>query len=176
MRKLVALIGSAGLLVSSTYGVAAKETLRVTLQLPLKSSLGQNVAAFKKEVEAASKGDLEIQIYDSAQLYKDKEVPQAVGSGAIEMGVASLTRFAGDVPAVDVMYVPFLFNTNEDLAALAENSINFYLALRRAGVPAELHIYERGIHGGGLNTQDAVLSTWADRLTDWLRGRGLTAS
>ncbi len=113
MRKLVALIGSAGLLVASSLSAQSKETLRITLQLPLKSSLGQNVAAFKKEVEAASKGDLEIQIYDSAQLYKDKEVPQAVGSGAIEMGVASLTRFAGDVPAVDIMYVPFLFNTNE---------------------------------------------------------------
>ncbi|RMD48669.1 MAG: C4-dicarboxylate ABC transporter substrate-binding protein, partial [Alphaproteobacteria bacterium] len=54
-----------------------------------------------------------VEIYDSAQLYKDKEVPAAVGSGAIEMGVASLTRYVGDIPAVDVFYMPFLFNSEE---------------------------------------------------------------
>lgn len=116
MRKLVAALAAAALTACGAAAAQAKTTIRVTLQLPLKSSLGQNMAAFKKEVETASKGDIEIQIYDSAQLYKDKEVPQAVGSGAIEMGVSSLTRFAGEVPAVDVMYVPFLFNTNALIA------------------------------------------------------------
>ena len=54
-----------------------------------------------------------MQIYDSAQLYKDKEVPQAVGAGSIEMGVASLTRYVGDIPAVDIFYQPFLLDTEE---------------------------------------------------------------
>jgi dipeptidyl aminopeptidase/acylaminoacyl peptidase len=49
----------------------------------------------------------------------------------------------------------------------------FYLALRRAGVPAELHIYERGRHGVGLAPDDPVLSSWPQRLADWLRVRGL---
>jgi len=92
---------------------AADTVLRITLQLPLKSHLGQNLLLFKNEVETQSGGAIEVQIYDSAQLYKDKEVPQAVGSGAIEMGSASLTRFVGEVPAVDVFYMPFLFNTEE---------------------------------------------------------------
>ncbi|QPC43629.1 TRAP transporter substrate-binding protein DctP [Kaustia mangrovi] len=92
---------------------AAETTLRITLQLPLKSHLGQNLLLFKDKVETASNGDIEVQIFDSAQLYKDKEVPQAVGSGAIEMGVASLTRYVGDIPAVDIFYMPFLFNTEE---------------------------------------------------------------
>jgi acetyl esterase/lipase len=67
----------------------------------------------------------------------------------------------------------FLFHTNEDTGVPAENSVMFYLALRKAGVPAELHIYERGRHGVGLAAQDPVLSTWAARLADWLRLRGL---
>ncbi|MCP5264785.1 MAG: TRAP transporter substrate-binding protein DctP [Burkholderiaceae bacterium] len=113
MRKTIVSMAATAILLGGSFAAEAKTTLRLTLQLPLKSSLGQNVAAFKKEVEAASKGDLEIQIYDSAQLYKDKEVPQAVGSGAIEMGVSSITRFAGQIPAVDVLYVPFLFNTSD---------------------------------------------------------------
>ena len=67
----------------------------------------------------------------------------------------------------------FLFHTNEDNGVPAENSVLFYLALRKAGVPAELHIYERGPHGVGLAATDAVLSTWAGRLKDWLEIRGL---
>ena len=68
---------------------------------------------FKEQVEAKSNGDIEVQIYDSAQLYKDKEVPAAVGAGSIEAGVASLTRYVGDIPAVDIFYQPFLFDTEE---------------------------------------------------------------
>jgi len=67
----------------------------------------------------------------------------------------------------------FLFHTTEDKGVPPENSILFYLALRRAGVPAEMHIYERGKHGVGLAPADPVLSTWAARLSDWLRARGL---
>jgi acetyl esterase/lipase len=67
----------------------------------------------------------------------------------------------------------FLFHTNEDTGVPAENSVSFYLALRKAGVPAEIHIYERGSHGVGLAPQDAVLSTWPARLADWLKVRGL---
>lgn len=67
----------------------------------------------------------------------------------------------------------FLFHTNEDTGVPAENSVLFYLALRKAGVPAELHIYERGPHGVGLAPTDRILSTWPDRLADWLYSRGL---
>jgi dipeptidyl aminopeptidase/acylaminoacyl peptidase len=67
----------------------------------------------------------------------------------------------------------FLFHTSEDTAVPPENSIQFYLALRKARVPAELHIYEKGAHGVGLAPNDAVLRTWKDRLADWLKGHGL---
>ncbi|WP_120496524.1 TRAP transporter substrate-binding protein DctP [Kiloniella sp. EL199] len=97
----------------------AETTLRLTLQLPLKHPLGQNISSFKEEVEKESNGDLKIEIFPSAQLFKDKEVPQAVASGAIEMGIASLTRFVGTVPAVDAFYVPFLFDSSDKVAAAA---------------------------------------------------------
>ncbi len=72
----------------------------------------------------------------------------------------------------------FLFHTSEDAAVPPENSILFYEALRKAGVPAELHIYEKGRHGvglanGGKAPNDPVLATWTGRLEDWLAGRGL---
>ena len=68
----------------------------------------------------------------------------------------------------------FLFHTNEDSGVPPENSVLFYLGLRKAKVPAELHIYEKGKHGVGLAKNDPILSTWAGRLSDWLKTRGLT--
>jgi acetyl esterase/lipase len=67
----------------------------------------------------------------------------------------------------------FLFHTNADTGVVAENSVRFYLALRRAKVPAELHIFENGPHGVGLALADPALSAWSTLLTTWLRGRGL---
>ena len=67
----------------------------------------------------------------------------------------------------------FLFHTNDDEAVPAENSVAFYMALRKARVAAELHIYEHGRHGVGLAPKDPVLSSWPQRLADWLRVRGL---
>lgn len=67
----------------------------------------------------------------------------------------------------------FLFHTNEDSGVPPENSVLFYLALRKAGVPAEMHIYEKGRHGVGLAPKDPILSSWSGRLTDWFKTRGL---
>ncbi|HWA99981.1 MAG TPA: alpha/beta hydrolase [Pirellulales bacterium] len=69
----------------------------------------------------------------------------------------------------------FLFHTNGDTGVVPENSVLFYLALRKAKVPAEMHIYEFGKHGVGLAKDDPVLSTWSGRLIDWMRGHELIA-
>jgi len=67
----------------------------------------------------------------------------------------------------------FLVHADDDDGVLPENSVNFYLALRKADVPAEMHIYQFGGHGFGLAPLDPVLSSWTTRLADWMRGRGL---
>lgn len=117
-----------GLALATLFGAAlpadAKKILRITIQLPLKSILGANLVQFKTEVEKKSNGELEIQIFDSAQLFNDKDVPEAVGTGQIDMGVASLARYVGDVPAADVFYVPFVFPTHDILSkAVAPGSV-----------------------------------------------------
>jgi len=69
----------------------------------------------------------------------------------------------------------FLFSTSADTLVPPENSVAFYLALRKAGVPAELHIFENGSHGVGLDLNDPALGVWPTLLANWLRGRGLLA-
>ncbi len=113
MNKWFAAAAAAVLAVAFSQSSQAETTLRLTLQLPIQHHLGKNVTAFKEEVEKETGGEIKVEIYPSAQLYKDSEVPQAVASGAIEMGVASIAQFAGTIPAVDIFYVPFMFPTTE---------------------------------------------------------------
>lgn len=67
----------------------------------------------------------------------------------------------------------FLFHTTADTGVPPENSVLFYLALRKAGVPTEMHLYEKGRHGVGLAQSDPILRSWPDRLEGWFRTRGL---
>jgi acetyl esterase/lipase len=67
----------------------------------------------------------------------------------------------------------FLFHTDADTGVVPENSILFYSALRKAKVPAELHIYEPGPHGIGLAPNHAVLKRWPETLAGWMETRGL---
>jgi acetyl esterase/lipase len=67
----------------------------------------------------------------------------------------------------------FLVHTNEDDGVPPENSLAFYQALRRARVPAELHVFERGPHGLGLGGEQPGYAEWPRLLAVWMRGRGL---
>jgi dipeptidyl aminopeptidase/acylaminoacyl peptidase len=67
----------------------------------------------------------------------------------------------------------FIFQTNEDTTVPAENAVYYFLALRKAGVPAEMHVFERGPHGVGLANADPALSEWSKLLANWLRAHGV---
>jgi len=66
----------------------------------------------------------------------------------------------------------FLVHTVADAGVPYENSLIFAAALRKAGVPHELHVYEQGAHGFGMGTKDPILGTWPDRCAAWLRVHG----
>jgi acetyl esterase/lipase len=67
----------------------------------------------------------------------------------------------------------FVFHTNADTLVPVENSLTYFAALRKAGVPAELHVYRNGPHGVGLAMDDAALSTWPTVLANWMKAAGL---
>ncbi|SHH31293.1 TRAP transporter substrate-binding protein DctP [Marivita hallyeonensis] len=141
----------------------ATEKMRISLQLPLTSHLGENLQLFEKEVEERTGGAIDVEIYDSATLYKDNEVPAAVGSGSIEAGVASLTRYVGDAPVVDVFYMPFLFNTEDKVrAAVAEGSpVREVLEEEIAKTGGEV-LYWQAYGGAILLSQEEPIRTPAD--------------
>jgi dipeptidyl aminopeptidase/acylaminoacyl peptidase len=66
----------------------------------------------------------------------------------------------------------FLVATEEDKTVPIENSLQFYEALLKAGVSAELHAFQKGPHGFGLNPGNGPTSEWPARAEDWMRFHG----
>ncbi len=66
----------------------------------------------------------------------------------------------------------FLVVASDDRGSL-DSTVQLYLALKRAGVPAELHVYETGGHGFGLRPTGKNSATWPKRCEEWMRDRGL---
>jgi acetyl esterase/lipase len=94
--------------------------------------------------------------------------PWKVG-GVDGKGVRSDVTIDGGTPPM------FIAQASNDPASQPQSAAALYLALLGAKVPAELHIYEAGGHGFGMQKRDNAPGTsdWPNRALDWLRGRGL---
>ena len=67
----------------------------------------------------------------------------------------------------------FIMETDDDRTTLAENSISLYMAARKAGVPAELHIFRTGGHGYGLGNDKGQTGQWRSLFAEWMRSLGI---
>lgn len=83
-----------------------------------------------------------------------------------------LDSFSNEKRVTNQTSPTFLVHATDDTVVLPENSINYYLALKKNGVPAELHIYEKGGHGFGLGVKDTS-KFWTRDCEEWLKTRGL---
>jgi len=86
---------------------------------------------------------------------------------ATESAAYSPQRRAGaDTPPT------FLLHATDDESVPVENSLLFFEALRRAGVPAELHVYPHGGHGFGVRgIAGTPLAAWPQLALDWIRAQ-----
>jgi acetyl esterase/lipase len=65
----------------------------------------------------------------------------------------------------------FLVHAWDDDVVPVENSVLFYMALRKANVPAEMHLFRKGGHGGSLKHND-----WPPLAQRWMQMQGLIPS
>jgi acetyl esterase/lipase len=82
-------------------------------------------------------------------------------------------QFSNELQVTENTPPTFLVHTWEDTVVPAENSVYFYLALRKAKVPAELHLFEHGGHGFGLGANVPGTSNWPRLCQEWMGNRGL---
>jgi acetyl esterase/lipase len=85
--------------------------------------------------------------------------------------IRSDIRIPPDTPPI------FLAHASDDKVSyggsLSDNSAIMYLALKRAGIPAELHIYATGDHDFGVRQNEKLPSSWPQLCVTWLRSQGL---
>ena len=84
--------------------------------------------------------------------------------------VSSIDKFSNELYVNSETPPTFIIHTTDDLFVPVENSINYYLALKKNQVPAELHLYEKGGHGFGLGTKGTSLF-WTTDCENWLRSQ-----
>jgi acetyl esterase/lipase len=88
---------------------------------------------------------------------------------ALQQSLSAETQVTKDTPPT------FLFATTYDKTVPVLNSVTFYEALVKAGVPAEMHLFQHGAHGAGLAAANPQLSVWPDLVIKWMRERGYAA-
>lgn len=86
---------------------------------------------------------------------------------------ALIQKFSLELHVASETPPAFIVHAKDDQAVSVENSLCFERALRTAGVPVELHLYEKGNHGFGLGLFPDSPKTWPDELKQWLGRRGL---
>ena len=92
--------------------------------------------------------------------------------GVVEKGTDNLSasiRVSPQTPPA------FIVQATDDKVN-SDNSVFLYLALKRAGVPVEMHLYASGGHGFGMKPTTRPCGTWPQRCEDWLRDRGILRS
>jgi acetyl esterase/lipase len=68
----------------------------------------------------------------------------------------------------------FLVLADDDQTVQPRNSIEFYLALKKYNIPAEMHIFRNGGHGFGMNRKNLPVDQWPALFVQWLKAMGIT--
>ena len=86
---------------------------------------------------------------------------------------ANTNYFSNETQVTQDTPPTILIHADDDKAVLPENSIRFYLALRKAGVPAAMHIYQDGEHGFSFGEGRGSVVQWTEACEGWMRDREL---
>ena len=83
-----------------------------------------------------------------------------------------INELSEELPVNEKTPPTILIQTADD-SARVENSVGYFMALKRASVPVEMHLYPSGGHGYGLRPSEHDISSWPDRCHDFLKSQGI---
>ena len=104
---------------------------------------------------------------DQASCRPDFGVMLYSGYFKVKDGLSPTIRMPAGIPPL------FIVHATDDPISEVEHSVTMYLAMKRAGAPAELHVYATGGHGFGVRRVDHPCAGWTERCTDWLKKSGI---
>ena len=97
----------------------------------------------------------------------------ALYPGHIMEGASKPFELNPNLPVSSQTPPTFIVQAEDDQVDEVQNSLVYYTALAKAGVPAELHLYPHGRHGFGVRRTDAPLTHWTDLAEIWIQALGM---
>ena len=115
----------------------------------------RSYAAVDAADQVSCRPDFCVLIYPGYLTDKDKndQIPPELSSGMANMP-------------------PTFITMTEDDFVRVESALGYYLTLKQAKVPVEMHLYPAGGHGYGLRRTALTVTTWPDRVADWMKAAG----
>lgn len=124
MLKMASLM-TVGMLLSSS--VLAAERLRVAGNFPTDHSASRAMEVFKEEVESASNGEIQVDLFPAMQLGGATENVDQVRSGSIFAVFTSIAYFTRSVPDYEAVSLPFLFDSRDQAFAVMDGPVGEHL-------------------------------------------------
>lgn len=108
-------LGSAVLVASGAHVAWARAEFRLSNQMPPSHHMSKALVVFAEKVKEYSKGAVDVKIFDSAQLFKDTEIVEALQEGLVEVGLVPVNKWSGMISVADVFEMPFIY---KDLSSM----------------------------------------------------------
>ena len=108
MKTAIFTIVAASLFVLAGAAFAATE-FRISNQLPPSHHISKGIQLFAQKVAEYSKNAVTAKVFDSAQLFKDTEIVEALQDNTVEVGLVSVNKWSGMIPVADFFELPFVF-------------------------------------------------------------------
>lgn len=115
MRRLLALAAGVLLCALAAGPALAQERLRISLDTNPNHVRNQNTERFVAELKKRAGDRIQAEIFPSAQLYRDRDVPRALRQGSVEMGVPGLWQLDGLVPDTAITALPMFYGVEPEL-------------------------------------------------------------
>ncbi len=80
-----------------------------------------------------------------------------------------IEKFCNELQVTNQTPPAFIALADDDTGVKPRNSIEYYLALKREGIPAELHIFKEGGHGFGMHKTGKAHDQWPLMVVEWMR-------
>ncbi|WP_300525736.1 DctP family TRAP transporter solute-binding subunit [Aminiphilus sp.] len=109
-RRALVVVAAVSMCVFLAGGALAATEFRLSNQFPASHHVSKGLVFFAEKVAELSKGEMKANVFDSAQLFKDTEVVEAVQEGLVEVALVPVNKWSGMIPAADVFEMPFVFS------------------------------------------------------------------
>jgi C4-dicarboxylate-binding protein DctP len=123
MKKLITALTAAALMASMSFAADAEYTIKVSHVVSAVTPKGKAADFFAKRTMELTNGRIKVDVFPSAQLFKDEAVLRALQMGNVQIAMPSLSVFASVVPQMQLFDLPYIFRDKGHLHRVMEGKV-----------------------------------------------------